>query len=147
MVSNSRSRFAAAASCALTAYAFSAAAAPTPCSELAGTTIPAANISLPTRGAIIKTALVVPATPPGPTAVGEYCKVDGGILPVDVTAPQILFQVNLPTAWNGKALQFGGGGYNGTIPIGTGNGPAGPVDRPPPLGRGYATFASDSASE
>jgi hypothetical protein len=147
MVSNSRSTFAAAALCALTAHAFSAVAAPTPCSELAGTAIPAANISLPTRGAIINTALVVPATPPGPTAVGEYCKVDGGILPVDVTAPQIRFQVNLPTAWNGKALQFGGGGYNGTIPIGTGNVPAGPVDRPTPLGRGYTTFASDSGHQ
>ena len=147
MLSNSRSRFAAAAFCALSAYAFIAAAAPTPCTDLAGTTIPAANISLPTRGAIINTAVVVPATPPGPTAVGEYCRVNGGILPVDVTAPQILFQANLPTAWNGKALQFGGGGYNGTIATGTGNVPAGPIDRPVPLGRGYATFGSDSGHQ
>ena len=92
------------------------------------------------------------ATLPGPTAVGGYCKVQGaGSRPVDPVAPDIIFQVNLPDSWNGKALQFGGGGYNGTLAGaaagGTGNIPAGPIDRPVPLGRGYATFASDSGHQ
>ena len=39
---------------------------------------------------------------------------------------------------------FGGGGFDGSIPNVAGNVPAGPADQPLPLGRGYATFASDS---
>jgi hypothetical protein len=121
------------------------------CAELMGTVIPAAEFSLPTTGASITSAVVVPATAPGPTAVGGYCKVQGAIHPVDPVAPDIIFQVNLPDSWNGKALQFGGGGYNGTLAGaaagGTGNIPAGPIDRPVPLGRGYATFASDSGHQ
>ena len=121
------------------------------CAELAGTVIPASAFSLPTTGANITSAAVVAATPPGPTAVGGYCKVQGAIHPVDPVAPDIIFQVNLPDSWNGKALQFGGGGYNGTLAGaaagGTGNIPAGPIDRPVPLGRGYATFASDSGHQ
>ena len=119
----------------------------TACADLAGLSIPAASISLPTTGATIQSATVVPATPPGPTAVGEYCRVRGAIHPVDATAPDILFQLNLPTTWNGKALQVGGGGYNGTVATGVGNVPAGPIDKPVPLGRGYATFGSDSGHE
>jgi len=53
-------------------------------------------------------------------------------------------KIALPDAWNQKAMMFGGGGYNGTIPNVAGNVPAGPVDQPTPLGRGYAVFGSDS---
>ena len=70
----------------------------------------------------------------------------GEINPVSASAPKIKFQVNLPTTWNNKAVMFGGGGYNGTIATGTGNVPAGPTDKPTPLGRGYATFGSDSGT-
>lgn len=60
----------------------------------------------------------------------------GDINPVDPNAPKIKFQVNLPATWNKKAMMFGRGGYNGTIATGTGNDPAGPVDKQVPLGRG-----------
>ena len=123
------------------------AVAATDCAGLAAIQIPLVAFSLPTTGASITSADVVPATPPGPTAVGEYCRVKGGIHPVDSAAPDILFQVNLPTTWNSKALQFGGGGYNGTVVTGTGNVPSGPLNRPVPLGQGYATFGSDSGHE
>jgi len=129
--------------CGLPPYANAA----TTCAGLAGTQIPASAFSLPTTGASVGSAVIVPATPPGPTAVGEYCRVSGSIHPVDSLAPSILFQVNLPTTWNGKALQFGGGGYNGTVVTGTGNVPSGPIDRPVPLGQGYATFGSDSGHQ
>src|SRR4029453_12350990 len=106
------------------------------CAELVGAVIPASAFSLPTMGANVTFAAAVAATPPGPTAVGGYCKVQGAIHPVDPVAPDIIFQVNLPDSWNGKALQFGGGGYNGTLAgaaaAGTGNIPAGPIDRPVP---------------
>jgi feruloyl esterase len=61
---------------------------------------------------------------------------------VDPAAQPINFQVNLPMTWNGKALQYGGGGYNGT-PI-TGLAPlreAAPGD-PLPITRGYATVGA-----
>ncbi len=114
------------------------------CADLNGTAIAAARIGLATSGALVtSTELVTAAT----SAVGEYCKVLGEIAALDPDAPKIRFQLNLPSQWNGKALMFGGGGYDGTIAAGTGNVPAGPADGLPPLGRGYATFGSDSGHQ
>ncbi len=117
------------------------------CEQLNGTAIAAASIGLPTAGAKVTSTQVVAAAGAGNTAVGEYCKVLGDISPVDSTAQAIKFQLNLPTAWNKKAMMFGGGGYDGTIATGAGNVPAGPTDKPNPLGRGYATFGSDSGHQ
>jgi feruloyl esterase len=117
------------------------------CAQLAGMTIPASAIGLPTTGATVSTAQVIPAAGSGAGAVGEYCKVLGDINPVDATAPKIKFQVNLPVAWNRKAMMFSGGGYDGTIATGAGNVPAGPAGKQVPLGRGYATFGSDSGHQ
>lgn len=117
------------------------------CAELQGMTIAAASIGLPTTGAVVTSTQVVAAAGTGAAAVGQYCRVLGDINPVDANAPKIKFQVNLPDTWNKKAMMFGGGGYNGTIATGTGNVPAGPTDKPTPLGRGYATFGSDSGHQ
>ncbi len=117
------------------------------CAGLLGLRIPAATIGLPTTGGEVTEALVVAASGEGPTLVGEYCRVSAALHPVDPTAPDIDLQVALPTSWNRKALMFGGGGYNGTIPAVTGNVPFGPADELTPLGRGYATFASDSGHQ
>lgn len=117
------------------------------CDSLNGLVIPAAAIGLSTTGAAVTSTSVVPAAGSGAAAVGEYCKVLGDINPVDVNAPKIKFQVNLPTTWNNKAMMFGGGGNNGTVPNVVGNVPAGPTDQLVPLGRGYATFASDSGHQ
>lgn len=126
---------------------FSTAAAPKTCSELNGMTIAAGRISLPTSGATVTSTEVVAAAGTGAKTIGEYCKVLGEISPVDPSAPKIKFQVNLPTAWNSKAMMFGGGGYDGIMPGVTGNVPAGPADKPVPLGRGYTTFGSDSGHQ
>lgn len=122
-------------------------AQPKGCTDLNGMTVPATAIGLPTTGAVVTSAQLVPAAGTGAAAVGEYCKVLGDINPVDPAAPKIKFQLNLPTAWNNKAMMFGGGGYNGTIATGVGNVPAGPTDKAVPLGRGYATFGSDSGHQ
>ncbi len=53
---------------------------------------------------------VTPANP-------EFCKVLGHIDPTDPNAPPIRFQVNLPVEWNGRSLQYGGGGFNGVLII------------------------------
>ncbi len=120
---------------------------PATCADLNGMTIAADRIGLPTSGATVTSSETVAAAGTGAAAVGEYCKVLGTIAPVDATAPVIKFQVNLPTAWNNKTMMFGGGGYDGSIATGAGNVPAGPTDKATPLGRGYATFGSDSGHQ
>ncbi|SAK63205.1 tannase and feruloyl esterase [Caballeronia temeraria] len=111
------------------------------CDDLEGKTVPASIIGLPTRGATIVSAWVVKAAAPG-NRNGEYCRITGFIKALLDTTPDIRFEVNLPSRWNGRALQMGGGGYNGTIVSGTE-----PMSFAPdstPLARGYATFGSDS---
>lgn len=114
------------------------------CSELNGAQIPAAAIMLPTSGATVTAAAAIPGGGAAPQTFGPYCELDVAIAPVDPSAPTIKKKIALPDAWNQKAMMFGGGGYNGTIPNVAGNVPAGPVDQPTPLGRGYAVFGSDS---
>lgn len=122
-------------------------ATPMSCTSLAGMAIPASAIALPTKGGEVTSAKVVAASGTGAVALPEYCAVSGKLAPIDPQAPAILFSLALPTQWNSKALMFGGGGFNGSVPNVTGNVPAGPVDKLKPLGRGYATFGSDSGHQ
>jgi Tannase and feruloyl esterase len=120
---------------------------PLTCADMARQSVPTNFIALPTNGAFVTAATIVPAAGSGTAAVPEYCKVFGQINPIDSNAPPIKFQLNLPTEWNGKAVMFGGGGYNGvlsTFPSGLMNVQSGPLDKPIPLGRNYATYGSDS---
>src|SRR6478672_3533454 len=128
---------------------------PATCSALGATTIAAASIGEPTTGAVVTSATYVAATPDTLNAAGtaviqglpDYCRLLVDIKPVDATAPTIKSQVNLPTTWNGKKLQLGGGGFNGTLVTGLGalhN--AGP-DTPLPLARGYLTAGTDSGHQ
>lgn len=112
------------------------------CADLAGAVLPAELIALPTAGAQIESAVMVGATAPGNQQGGEYCRITGRIKALDATTPDIRFDLNLPRRWNGRALQIGGGGYNGVVVSGTGVMPFSP-DRAP-LARGYATFGDDS---
>lgn len=118
------------------------------CSQMLNIVVPASAIALPTDGAIVSSATeVLVAAPAGEKSLPAYCKVLGSITALDPSAPSIRFELDLPAEWNGKALMLGGGGFNGTIPHTAGNIPAGPVDRPVPLARGYAVFASDSGHQ
>ena len=117
--------------------------------------IPAAAIALPTRGAVIESATLygpsaetatdpLPFVPPPPEAVivpamPEHCRVVGRIEPVDPKAPPIRFQVNLPSQWNGRSLQLGGGGFNGVLVTGLALPPDARIDLPGPLVRGFVT--------
>ena len=124
--------------------------------------IPAGQIGLPSAGAKIESAEVVGASPlkdaqlpfgPLPPylavvpAAPEYCKVRGAIAPTDPKAPPILFQVNLPTVWNGSSVQFGGGGFNGVLITGLGLPPLAPADSSSPLARGFVTYGTDSGHQ
>lgn len=117
------------------------------CAQLTSVTIPASAIALPTSGATVTTATVVAASGTGATALPEHCLVTAAIAPVDSTAPSIVFKLALPTTWNGKAVMYGGGGFDGTVPNVEGNVPQGLASQPSPLGRGYAVFASDSGHQ
>ena len=120
---------------------------PLSCAELAGMPIPASAIGLPTTGGTVTTAALVAASGAGAAAVPEHCLVSASISPVDATAPKIMMRVALPTHWNAKALMYGGGGFDGSIPNVVGNVPNGPTDQPLPVARGYAVFASDSGHQ
>jgi hypothetical protein len=127
------------------------------CLALTEMKIAASRIALPTRGAKIVSAEIEHLAA-GRTA----CVVKGAVSPVDSNAPDIQFQVNLPSHWNGRAVQFGGGGFDGALTDGrhvayltgarsdlniaaaSGMTALPAVD---PVVDGYATFGSDSGHE
>ncbi len=102
--------------------------------------VPASALGLPTNGARVHSAKLEH------DQRGEYCKVLGGIRPVDPSAQAIRFEVNLPTRWNGKAVQFGGGAFDGWLAAtnGLGHPVVSSAREPVPLARGFATFGGDS---
>jgi feruloyl esterase len=116
------------------------------CSKLEGTKLAASDISLPTTGATVQAASLVLENEAG-NVNGEFCKVLGAIHPVDKNAPDINFEINLPTNWNHKSLQMGGGGFNGTLVTGLGGIPGQMSSVPMPLKQGYATFGTDSGHQ
>jgi len=113
------------------------------CNSLSGATFAASQIGLPTSGASVISATLQPASGTGAAAKPEYCKVLAQIAPVDPGAQPIKVQLNLPSAWNEKAVQMGGGGFDGFLVTADGPGP-GAKAQPTPLSLGYATFGSDS---
>lgn len=123
----------------------SAATLASSCNSMNAKMVDASELGLPTSGAIVTSATLVEPSATGNVNV-QYCKVLGRITP-DAAAkgtgtPDIQFQLNLPTTWNKKALQMGGGGYNGTVVTGLDS--ISHVPGPTPLSKNYVTFGSDS---
>ncbi|MCY1075678.1 tannase/feruloyl esterase family alpha/beta hydrolase [Archangium lansingense] len=85
----------------------------TPCEGLRARTV---------EGATLTGSTLVAAT----SALPEYCELKG-MLP-----PSLHFEVRLPTAWNGRTVYNGGGGYDGFI-----------IPGDEYIARGYASVASD----
>ena len=112
------------------------------CAALQGMDIPASAIGKPSSGAVVQSAALVTADAQG-NANGEYCAVTGIVIPATAGAPTMEFQVNLPTQWNKKALQMGGGGYDGTLVTAVGPYVSQPNGPPDPLAQGYVTLGSD----
>lgn len=132
------------------------------CEKLAGTTIEPARIVWPgqTSGAArvdsatwhAASALSVAERGPTPAAtitpaMPDHCRVVGRIAPVDPKADPIQFQVNLPAQWNGRSVQFGGGGFNGVLITGLALVPGQRYDSPAPLAQGYVTVGTDSGHQ
>ena len=129
------------------------------CASLQGAVIPAQAIGIPSGAATVTSAQFTPAAPlstveRGPTpaatitpATPDFCKVLGQIAPLDLKAPMIQFQVNLPVQWNGRSVQYGGGGFNGVLISALGLIPAQPYATPAPLAQGYVTYGTDSGHQ
>lgn len=103
------------------------------------TWVAATNLAVAERGPT-PASRVSPATP-------AFCKILGRIAPVSSTAPPILFQVNLPSQWNGRSVQYGGGGFNGTLISALSLPPAQRFDTPSPLAQGFVTLGTDSGHQ
>lgn len=112
------------------------------CSSLQGFSIPASAIGLPTGGAVVQTAVPVAASESG-NVNGNFCKVIGIVRPQNPSSPNIEFQVNLPQSWNRRALQMGGGGYNGTLVTGLTGFTLQPANVDNPLKQGFVTLGTD----
>lgn len=116
------------------------------CADMQGKTVAASSIGLPSGGATVTSATLIAAA----GRVPEYCAIQGAIAPVDKAAPDIRFQVSIPTLWNQKSWHAGGGGTNGSIPAVVSNPGRGgafginPPGTPPLLAEGYALYGSDS---
>jgi feruloyl esterase len=110
------------------------------CAALRHLALPADVIGLPTTGATVTSAS---RRHEGDMA---YCRVMGRVHPVDPAADDIRFELNLPEQWNDKALQYGGGTFDGYLAAadGLGRTAVGLKSQATPLTRGYATFGSDS---
>jgi hypothetical protein len=124
------------------------------CSALNGRTIGPTRIGVPSGEAKIASAMMMPSVMAGTNPQGQptpatpaYCKVLGSVAPIDPTAPPINFQVNLPVNWNGKAVQYGGGGYNGVLITGLAALRDAPPNVPTPLAQGYITLGTDSGHQ
>jgi feruloyl esterase len=140
--------------------AFAQMGEPQSCEALASLQITADALRLPTGGVTLTEVVhVAAAARTTDEETGEavlelpvHCRVQGAIAPIDPEAPPILFNVNLPADWNGKALQSGGGGLGGSRNTSPGSKASGRFDPQPytdnyPLTDGYVTFGGDEGHQ
>jgi feruloyl esterase len=119
---------------------------PAGCAALQGFAIPASAIGLPSGGAVVQAAVAVAAGAKD-NQNGDYCQVTGLVKPRDPKSPSMQFEVNLPLAWNVRALQFGGGAYDGKLVTGLGAFVMQPAAVPNALAQGYVTLGSDGGHQ
>ncbi len=115
------------------------------CAVLTGMRIPASAISLPTKGAVVESATQANKDAAG--AATSFCDVTGHIAPVDPAAPAIRFRVSLPERWNDRAVQYGGGGYSGSIANTASWNAHGLRSGPTPIAQGWVVAGDDSGHQ
>ena len=108
------------------------------CEGLRGLKISAAEIGLPTTGGVVTSARRAESSGV------VFCKVLGRLKPVDPSAQDIRFEVNLPDAWNGKAVHYGGAAFDGYLVTGLSAPVLGMPGARTPLQQGYTTFGGGS---
>src|ERR1051325_8209794 len=104
--------------------------------ERVGTNIPASAIGEPVGGVTLLPARWVEAT----ESSVAHVLVDGVIAPKDPNGKPINFRVLLPASWSRRAIQVGGGGMNGMVPMLRG-------EQPGSLTAGFARYGSDSGHQ
>jgi feruloyl esterase len=104
--------------------------------ERVGTSIPASAIGEPVGGVTLSPPRWVEAT--GNSVA--HVLVDGVIAPKDPAAKPINFRVLLPAKWSRRAIQMGGGGFNGIVPMMRGESPRSST-------AGFARYGSDSGHQ
>src|SRR3954467_3093887 len=114
----------------------------TECASLKDMTIPASAIGLPTGGAVVQAAVAVKSADDR-NVNGDFCKVTGIIKNATPSTAVFEFEVNLPNSWNGRALQMGGGGYDGSLVTGLGQYTLQLPGTDTPLKQGYVTLGSN----
>src|SRR5689334_17623139 len=112
------------------------------CASPKGFSIPVSAIGLPTSGAVAQTAVAVAAAEKKNIS-GDFCKVIGIVKPKNPGSPNLAFEVNLPLSWNRRALQMGGGGYDGALVTGLTPFTLQPAQMPTPLKQGFVALGSD----
>lgn len=120
------------------------------CAALAGASFGRTTVESATWTAATPLAVAERGPTPAATitpAMPDHCRVLGRIDPVDPKAPPIRWQVNLPAQWNGRSLQYGGGGFNGVLISGLGLLPAARYEQPAPLWQGFVTVGTDSGHQ
>jgi len=108
-----------------------------------GESIPATRIGEPVRSV----TLAPPRWVTTNAGLPARCEVDGIIAPVDTSASArpINFRVWLPSTWNHRAVQLGGGGMNGVLPDLRGGGFT--LGGSTPAQAGFVTYGSDSGHQ
>jgi feruloyl esterase len=126
--------------------------APVPASAIRAGDVPSGAATIDSATWMAATALAVAERGPTPAArvtpaTPAFCRILGRIAPIDPAAPPILFQVNLPAQWNGRSVQYGGGGFNGVLINAQTLVPAQRFDTPTPLAQGFITAGTDSGHQ
>jgi pimeloyl-ACP methyl ester carboxylesterase len=104
--------------------------------ERVGTSIPASAIGEPVGGVTLSPPRWVEAA----ANSVAYATVDGSIAPKDPKGKPINFRVLLPASWSRRAIQMGGGGMNGMVPLLRG-------ERLGSATAGFARYGSDSGHQ
>ncbi|MBC8749574.1 MULTISPECIES: tannase/feruloyl esterase family alpha/beta hydrolase [Paraburkholderia] len=125
------------------------------CAALVGKTIDATLLGEPSSGAVVTAAVFKPAVADAPNAAStvivqgtpDFCQVLVDIKPVDSNASTTKAEVNLPSTWIGKSIQFGGGGTNGTLITGLDPAKQQGPETQLQLTQGYVTLGTDSGHQ
>jgi len=104
--------------------------------ERVGTSIPATAMGEPVGGVSLSPPRWIEAT----TNSVAHAVVDGSIAPKDPKGYPIKFRVLLPVRWSRRAIQVGGAGINGFVPMFRG-------ERPGSATAGFARYGSDSGHQ
>ncbi len=113
------------------------------CAPLKDLSIPASAIGLPTSGAVVQTAVTV-----ADIGQGQHQRRFLQGRPASSSrrtpgSPNLEFEVNLPVNWNRRALQMGGGGYDGIAGDRAHAVYAAAGEHGHPLKQGFVTLGSD----